>query len=175
MYFTVKATLAEVQNIFIYGIWAYRGLGRERGMEPSSTAQGSEDKVLLASVKKCLQLLSSLLSISGHTRYPVLKCKEKSWSSPGNREAAKAIGKEIKPLSTPQETHIWNDQLGVCRMEAKAAQNLEQITVLLQQLYPSSPRRKIKLLWSRFTTIRQHKIRGIFFPVWLNLATIEEY
>lgn len=98
--------------------------------------------------------------------------KRSHLSSPGNRGAAKASGKEIKPLSAPQETRIWNDQLGVCRMEAKTTQNLEQITVLLQQLYPSSPRRKIKLQWSRFTIIRQHKIRGNFFPVWINLPKL---
>lgn len=78
MYFTMKATLPEAQTFFVYGVFTCHGLGTERGMEPSSTAQGSEDKVLLARVKKCLQLLSSLLSISGHTQYPVLKCKEKS-------------------------------------------------------------------------------------------------
>lgn len=134
MCFGNKATLLEAQNFYAYNVMPIEtmrshDIGAEWGTAPSSTAQETRYSWLKSrwSTWSCWE---ALVSISGCMQYPFLKYREKSWSSPGNRGAARAIVKEIKPLSAPQETRIWNDQLGICRMEAKTALNLVQINVL---------------------------------------------
>lgn len=90
-------------------------------VSPGSSAQGSPNTVLLEGVRKShpCSCWAATLSLSGCTQYPIPKSREKPWSCTEKTVTARAIGKEIKSLSAPQETHIWNDQLDVCGIEAK--------------------------------------------------------
>lgn len=136
----LSAILCPVMLWDLLTLWP----GDGGGGSPGSPAQGSPNTELLDGAKKSQPCSSwaATLSLSGCIRCPNPKCREKSWSCAGKTVAARAIGKEIKSLSAPQEAHIWNDQLDVYGIEAKTTQNLLQINVLLQQLYLSTPSEK---------------------------------